>query len=302
MSRIRLTQISFLASALVFVASASFAGLSSADLSITKTDGVTSATPGTSVTYTIVTSNAGSSDVTGASVTDTFPTGLTCTWTCSASAGSSCTASGTGSISDSADLLNGGSATYTASCLIDSSLTGNLSNTATISSATSDPNNANNSATDLDTLAPSADLAISMVVTPNPALLGSDLTIDVTVTNNGPSDATAVAVSGTLPSFATFVSTSGCAEDPNGDPTCTLGTIPAGQTASFSMTAKVTGIGSGTMGMSVASPVSDPVSSNNAATEAMTAQSTLEIPTASESGLLLLGLLLLAAAVWLIRR
>ena len=54
----------------------------SADLSITKTDGVTTATAGGSVTYTIVASNAGPSNATGATVADTFPASLTCTWTC----------------------------------------------------------------------------------------------------------------------------------------------------------------------------------------------------------------------------
>src|SRR6185295_7384575 len=45
----------------------------SADLSITKTDGVATATPGGSVTYTITASNAGADPVTGATVADTFP-------------------------------------------------------------------------------------------------------------------------------------------------------------------------------------------------------------------------------------
>ena len=44
-----------------------------ADLAITKTDGVTTATPGGSVTYTITASNAGPNKETGATVADTFP-------------------------------------------------------------------------------------------------------------------------------------------------------------------------------------------------------------------------------------
>ncbi len=64
----------------------------SADLSITKTDGVTTATPGGSVTYTITASNAGPSNATGATVADTFPASLTCTWTCGGAGGGTCTA------------------------------------------------------------------------------------------------------------------------------------------------------------------------------------------------------------------
>ena len=44
-----------------------------ADLSISKDDGQTTAIPGDTVTYTIVVTNNGLSDVTGATVSDTFP-------------------------------------------------------------------------------------------------------------------------------------------------------------------------------------------------------------------------------------
>ena len=51
------------------------------DLSITQTDGVTSATPGGNVTYTIVASNAGPSNDSSVTLIDTFPADLTCTYT-----------------------------------------------------------------------------------------------------------------------------------------------------------------------------------------------------------------------------
>jgi uncharacterized repeat protein (TIGR01451 family) len=44
-----------------------------ADLQITKTDGVTTAVPGESVTYTVVARNLGPSAVTGATIADPFP-------------------------------------------------------------------------------------------------------------------------------------------------------------------------------------------------------------------------------------
>ena len=50
---------------------------STADLSITKTDGVTSVVAGGSATYTITASNSGPSSVTGATVTDSFPGTIT---------------------------------------------------------------------------------------------------------------------------------------------------------------------------------------------------------------------------------
>lgn len=128
----------------------------SADLAITKTDGVTAAVPGGSVTYTVTASNAGPGVANGATVADTFPAALTCTWTCAGAGGGACTASGSGNINDTVNLPTGGSVSYTASCAISASATGTLSNTATVSppAGVVDPNPANNSATDTDTLIP----------------------------------------------------------------------------------------------------------------------------------------------------
>lgn len=141
----------------------------SADLAITKTDGVTSVTAGGSTTYTIVASNNGPAAVTGATVTDTFPAGLTCTWTCAAPLDQrapsrssllpagvlpSCAASGSGNISDLVNLPNGTSVTYTVNCSISAGATGTIANTATIAvpAGTTDPNAGNNSATDTNTV------------------------------------------------------------------------------------------------------------------------------------------------------
>lgn len=62
-------------------------GPSWSDLRITIDDGVTEAVPGTTVTYTITATNAGPSDVAGATVADNLPAALTsASWTCAASA------------------------------------------------------------------------------------------------------------------------------------------------------------------------------------------------------------------------
>src|SRR5204862_373017 len=132
-----------------------------ADLSITKTDGVTSATPGGSVTYTITASNGGPGPVLGATVADPLPGIVSCTWTCVGAGGGTCTAAGAGTINDTVNLPAGGSVTYTASCTINPSATGSLSNTATVAApgGVTDPTLGNNSANDTDTLAPSANLS-----------------------------------------------------------------------------------------------------------------------------------------------
>jgi uncharacterized repeat protein (TIGR01451 family) len=75
-------------------ATANFFQPATADLSITKSNHQEGVTIGSSITYTIEVSNAGPDGVTGATVEDTIPAALdTCTWTCAASGGASCTAS-----------------------------------------------------------------------------------------------------------------------------------------------------------------------------------------------------------------
>jgi uncharacterized repeat protein (TIGR01451 family) len=140
-----------------------------ADVSVTITDGQAQAVPGQPVTYTIVAANAGPDAVTGAKVTTTLPATLVSpTWTCAASAGSSCAASGTGSINDTAGLLASGTLTYTLTATINPTATGTLTSTATINlaSGATDPNPANNTASDTDTLVPPSTAGRFFTLTP----------------------------------------------------------------------------------------------------------------------------------------
>ncbi len=124
-----------------------------ADLSITKTDKTDSLVGATEVTYEIAVRNAGPSPVTGATVSDPVVAPLeNCTWTCAASAGSACTAAGTGSIADAADLLAGGWAVYTLTCDIVPGAMGSVDNTAAVAApaGVNDPNPANDTAGDTD--------------------------------------------------------------------------------------------------------------------------------------------------------
>lgn len=123
-----------------------------ADLSITKDDGVTATIPGGSTTYTIVASNNGPGTDAIATVTDTFPAELTCSWTSVAADGATGNTTGSGDLADTLSMPPGSSVTYTADCAIDPGSTGLLSNTAIIASSVSDPDRANNSATDIDTV------------------------------------------------------------------------------------------------------------------------------------------------------
>src|SRR5947207_758256 len=179
----------------------------SSDLAITKTDYQASVVAGTPVSYTIIVTNNGPSDVTGASVADSIPSQLSgASWTCSATAGSSCgAASGSGSIATTVNLVSGGSATYTLSATVKSSATGSVANTATVSAPAGVTDTAgNNSATDTDTITLSSDLAITKTGPLSVYYLNS-ITYMIVVTNNGPSDVVAATVSDTLPSGLTGV-------------------------------------------------------------------------------------------------
>ena len=123
------------------------------NLVITNNDGQTTYAPGGSLTYVLTAINFTQINVAAASVNDTFPPGLSCNWTCYGSGGASCAASGSGNIAESVSLPAGSSASFFATCDIDSGQTGSLVNTATISQPGifSTALDENSTATDTDT-------------------------------------------------------------------------------------------------------------------------------------------------------
>ena len=127
-----------------------------ADLRITVTDGKATAFAGTTDTYTITVTNSGPSNVIGAVVIDSFPsifTGVTFTATQTGGA-SGFTPSGSGNISDTVTMPASSHITYKARGTISASAHGSISDTATVTapSGVTDPNLANNSWTDTDTV------------------------------------------------------------------------------------------------------------------------------------------------------
>jgi hypothetical protein len=256
------------------------------DLSITTDDNDTTEgeVPGTAVTYTIVAANHGALDVTGATVTDTFPMaappsaapGFTAvSWTSTSAGGATGnTATGTGNINDTVSLPVGSSITYVVTAFIDPSAQGTLSNTATVTppSSVTDSSPADNTATDADTLSGQADLALTATATPSPVVAGTDLTYSMTVTNNGPSDAQGTVLTDTLPAGTVFQSVAvsqGTASTAGGTVTANLGTVPAGGTATVTVVVRIP---PGTPdrlpltnAASVASSTPDPNPANNSA-------------------------------------
>ena len=253
-----------------------------ADLRITKTDGATSEIPGTSVTYTIVASNpVGPSAIAGATVSDALPATLTgATWSCASTAGSACPASGTGTISAVVDLAVGGSATFTLTAAIASTATGTLANTATVAAptGTTDPTPANNSATDSDTLTPTADLAITITDGALTEIPGTDVTYVVTATNGGPSSVAGSTVSVPLPASVsgatwTCLATGGavCPAATGTGPIAQVVSLPPGGALIYSVTGTISRSATGTLvspaTISVPAGVTDPTPGNNSRTD-----------------------------------
>jgi uncharacterized repeat protein (TIGR01451 family) len=191
-----------------------------ADLSITKTDGLTTIAAGSAVSYTIVVRNAATS--TGASngslVTDTVPASVTSvTWTCgSGTLGGTCgAASGSGNtISTTVNLPIGATVTYVVSGTLSGSASGTLVNTAKVitpASGVSDPTDlsrtgaGNNSATDSDTITAVPNVLLAKSVSPGGSQIpGTDLAYSITFTNTGGLAAQTLVIKDQIPASTDF--------------------------------------------------------------------------------------------------
>ncbi|PYJ13647.1 MAG: hypothetical protein DME93_02710 [Verrucomicrobia bacterium] len=254
-----------------------------ADLSVALTDGKTTVDAGAADTYTVVVSNAGPSGVSGAVVSDTFPaifTGVTYTATQTGGA-SGFTAAGSGNISDTVTMPIGSSITYKASGTISSSATGTLSDTATVTapSDVADPNLANNSATDIDTITLRADLKVTVTDKKSNTVSGAADTYTIVVTNAGPSRISGAVVSDNFPAIFTGVTytatqiggASGFTASGSGNISDTV-TMPAGSVITYIATGTIspsapTGTLSDTATVTAPSGVTDPNLNNNSATD-----------------------------------
>jgi uncharacterized repeat protein (TIGR01451 family) len=129
----------------------------------------------------------------------------------------------------------------------------------------------------------SADLAVSLTASPDPALAGKYLSYMLAVTNLGPASASSVTLTDTLPASVAFVSASPGCVSLGGNVICNVGSIPSGGSTNFTIVVTPTADGMLTNLLAVASPTSDPYSGNNTAL----ILTTVEVPpaiTAQPSG------------------
>jgi uncharacterized repeat protein (TIGR01451 family) len=228
-------------------ASASVAVAGSANLSISNTASPVPVQAGNNITYTQVLTNSGPSAATTATLTEVTPPGTTF-FSIAPPAGWSCTTptvGTTGTITCTNPSFAVGTASFSVVVTVSATATPGtaISDTATVTSATTDPNLANNSATagDVVALSTQADLITTNTAVPTTVASEGNVTYTQTVTNNGPAAATTVTFTQTTPPNTNFQSMT-----PPAGWTCspltvgTAGTITCTDGSSFALNASAT--------------------------------------------------------------
>jgi uncharacterized repeat protein (TIGR01451 family) len=220
-----------------------------ADLAVDKTHSGTPGSGGTT-TYTMHVTNNGPVNVVGATLTDPLPTGVTLTAipTCAVTTGTgtcSVTSGTTSPINVSLNLNSGAVATITAPVQLPVGTPQQIINTATIAPPANitDTNPDNNSATDTILIGSvTATMTISKTASSVRVVNGNTDTFAIVVGNSGPSTATGVTVTDTVPTAfsatgVTATATQGSCSVAGRAVTCALGTMLANATATVTITA-----------------------------------------------------------------
>ena len=235
-----------------------------ADLSLTMT-GPSAQLDGTTYLYTIgVRNNSGSNPAGGIQITDVLPSTLS--YVTSTNGGTY--DAGTRKVTWTIDALSPGTSPpdRTLTVTVGPGVSGNVSNTATVSSTTLDPNAGNNSQTVVTAVTQSADLTIALTG-PGTASAGSDVTYGIDVTNlAATSGASGVEITYTPPAGVTFVSATGGGTPSGSAVVWSVASLAPG-TYGVQVTVHIGSVsGDVVSGASVTSTSPDPDGGNNAAT------------------------------------
>ena len=239
----------------------------SSDLSITETAAPSPVAAASQLTYTLTVSNAGPSPAAMVHVSDTLPTSVT--FVSATGTGWTCGETG-GVVGCDADPLALGVAPTIAIVVTAPPDPQTLTNVVTVSAMTADPQ-ANNNSKSLDTVVVAgADLSLALTQSADSILVSGAITYTVVVTNHGPSTATNVTVTDTLPTDDLYMAATGtgwtCSNAAN-IVTCTAASLPVGDAPPIAITATGPGTPQKVPDMAtVSATTADPLSANNSAT------------------------------------
>ena len=210
--------------------------ISNCDFVVAKTVNNNAPNEGDTIVYTITLTNNGIAEFTGISVDDVLPAGVTATGTNSASQGSY-----DGTTWTVGTINAGSNATLTIEVTVDAGTSGSTI-TNTVTNIILDQTDSNTSADDPSediTVGNGADLVTGKTVdngTPNE---GDTIVYTLTLTNNGPNQATNLSITDLLPAGVTYVSDDGAGAYVSGTGLWTIGTLNNGATATLNITATV---------------------------------------------------------------
>lgn len=159
-------------------------------------------------------------------------------------------------------------ATASMTLVVRPTLSGILVNTAVVTTGSFDPNQDDDvSSVTTTVVSPTADLALGIIGSPNPAAQGANITYTLTVTNFGPATATAVGLTNTLPAGVSFVtaSPSGYVLAGNNVIFTNLGNIQGGTQATATIVVRTLSAGTLTDSAICGSSILDPLKGNNSA-------------------------------------
>jgi uncharacterized repeat protein (TIGR01451 family) len=275
------------------------------DLAVTK-NGPTGVAAGNKITYTITVTNSGASPAATSQLTDNVPaqtTFVSFIQTGGPVAGCATPSlGGTGTVTCNwASIAPGASATFTFIVQTSGAASGNIVNTANVTTATTDTNPANNTSSSTTAIALPADLAVTKTASPGPYGTGQLITWTITVNNNGGVAAAAnVTVTDVLPAGSTFASAVPSTGSCSGTTTvtCNLGTLNVGASATITLKANLpptSGVVSNTATATTTTPDSNPA--NDSATSTVTTIPAAQLPAISPAMLLLLAAMLAGIAL-----
>jgi uncharacterized repeat protein (TIGR01451 family) len=232
------------------------------DLAVALTATPPSAVLGSTLTYSLSLINNGPSIADGVIVTNVLPPSVSIV-SATTSQGRIDTYSNL-LVCSFGTVVNNGQASATISVVPNAE--GTIVATATATGNQFDPNTGNNVSSVSTVVGPSADLALSLIASPNPVVLRSNLTYTITITNSGPSLSSSVVANMLLPSGVTLVytnTTQGTISQQGNTLAANLGTILKGANATITIIVQPTVSGPIGFSASVAGSQFDPNQANN---------------------------------------